>query len=1085
MPCVTIPVRSPSRRRTLHAPVHTARLAAFAWILLAMFTGLLGCGVSAGEAQIASLWDSTATPARVSDPDPNAVELGVKFRSSVAGSITGLRFYKGPGNGGTHVGHVWTATGALLGSLTFTGETASGWQQASFANPIPIQPNITYIASYHAPVGRYAADNNYFATTGVTSGSLSAPATAAAGGNGVYRYGAAGGFPTETYQASNYWVDVLFLPSGGTPDTTAPTVTSTTPSGGATAVNAGTTVTATFSEALNGATVNTATFLLRGPGGTGVPAAVSYNASNSVATLAPGSPLAASTTYTVTVVGGANGVKDVAGNALATDVIWAFTTAAEGGTECPCSLWSAGTTPATASHPDPNAVELGVKFQSSVAGAITGIRFYKGAGNTGPHVGHLWAATGALLGSVTFSGETASGWQQAGFASPITIQANTTYIASYHAPAGQYAVNGSYFAATGVASGPLSAPASGAAGGNGVYRYGPAGGFPSETFNASNYWVDVVFATSTGGGTPPPPPPPPGGTSPLLLVTSGGFSGYYAEILRAEGLNLFDSVDLSALSPELLAGYDAVLLAQAALTATHASILTDWVNAGGHLIAMRPDKRLAPLLGLTDAGTTLTNAYLLIATGSAPGAGLVNQTIQFKGTADRYTLSGATSLAALYSSVNTATANPAVTWRSVGPSGGSAAAFAFDLAQSVVHLRQGNPAWAGQERDGFPPVRSNDLYFGAASFDPQPDWVNLNKVAIPQADEQQRLLANLLIWTTRARKPVPRFWYLPRDLSAVVVMTGDDHGQGGTAGRFEQYLAASPPGCSVENWECVRSTSYLYPNSPLTDAQAAAYTRAGFEVSLHLNTGCANWNPASLDGMLGDSLFQFRSRYPSAGAPATHRTHCLVWSDYTSGAEVQRNHGIRADANYYYWPPGWIQNRPGLFTGSGMPMRFARADGSQVDAYQLTTQMTDESGQTYPFTVDTLLDRALGPLGYYGVFTANMHTDQVQSGGSDAIIASARARGVPVVSARQMLTWLDGRNGSELAGVSFGGGVLRFGVTAGDGATGLRAMVPMQGRSVTAVRRDGATIPFSTRTVKGIAYAVFAAQPGSYEVTFQ
>jgi hypothetical protein len=1077
----------PSRTILLAPPsgLRAAPARARAWSLAAFLAALLCLGVPLAQAQTVSLWDSTATPARLSDPDPNPVELGVKFRSSAAGSITGLRFYKGPGNGGTHTGRVWAASGALLGTLTFTNETASGWQQSSFANPIPLQANTTYIASYHAPVGRYAADNDYFATTGVTSGPLSAPATGAVAGNGVYRYGPAGGFPVETFQASNYWVDVVFLPSGGTPDTTPPTVTSTTPSGGATAVNVGTTVTAAFSEALNGSTVSAETFVLRGPGGSGVPATVGYNATNSVATLAPGSPLAASTTYTATVVGGANGVRDVAGNALATDVIWAFTTAAQGGTECPCSLWSPSTTPATASHPDPNAVELGVKFQSSVAGSITAIRFYKGTGNTGGHVGHLWTTGGALLGTATFSGETAAGWQQASFPSPIPIQANTTYIASYHAPAGQYAVNGSYFASTGVASGPLSAPASAAAGGNGVYRYGPAGGFPSDTFNATNYWVDVVFATSTGGGTPPPPPPPPAGTSPLLLVTSGGFSSYYAEILRAEGLNLFDSVDGSALSAGLLSGYDAVLLGEAALTATQVSLLTDWVNAGGHLVAMRPDKRLAPLLGLTDGGTTLTNAYLLIATGSAPGAGLVNQTIQFKGTADRYTLSGATALATLYSGVNTATANPAVTWRSVGPSGGSAAAFAFDLARSVVHLRQGNPAWSGQERDGFPPIRSNDLYFGAASFDPQPDWVNLNKVAIPQADEQQRLLANLLIWTTRARKPLPRFWYLPRDLSAVVLMTGDDHGTGGTAGRFEQFLAASPPGCSVESWECVRSTSYLYPNSPLTDAQAAAYTRAGFEVSLHLNTGCANWNPASLDGMLGDSLFQFRSRYPSAGAVETHRTHCLVWSDYTSGAEVQRNHGIRADANYYYWPPGWIQNRPGLFTGSGMPMRFARADGSLVDAYQLTTQMTDESGQTYPFTVDTLLDRALGPLGYYGVFTANMHTDQIQSSGSDAIIASARARGVPVVSARQVLTWLDGRNGSELGGLSFSGGVLRFGLAAGQGATGLRAMVPMQGRSVTAVRRDGASLPFSTRTVKGVAYAVFDAQTGTYEVTFQ
>jgi hypothetical protein len=102
------------------------------------------------------------------------------------------------------------------------------------------------------------------------------------------------------------------------------------------------------------------------------------------------------------------------------------------------------------------------------------------------------------------------------------------------------------------------------------------------------------------------------------------------------------------------------------------------------------------------------------------------------------TLNGASSVATLYADPSTATANPAVTLRSVGASGGQAAAFTFDLARSVVLTRQGNPAWVNQDRDGNAPVRSDDLFFGAKAGDVQPDWVNLNKVAIPQADEQQR-----------------------------------------------------------------------------------------------------------------------------------------------------------------------------------------------------------------------------------------------------------------------------------------------------------------------------------------------------------
>ena len=91
--------------------------------------------------------------------------------------------------------------------------------------------------------------------------------------------------------------------------------------------------------------------------------------------------------------------------------------------------------------------------------------------------------------------------------------------------------------------------------------------------------------------------------------------------------------------------------------------------------------------------------------------------------------------------------------------------------------------------------------------------------------------------------------------------------------------------------------------------------------------------------------------------------------------------------------------------------------------------MTDESGQTYPFTIDTLINRALGQEGYYGVFTANMHSDSLNSAGSDAIIASAQSNGVPVVSGRQLLTWLDGRNGSSFESLNWTVDTLSFSIS--------------------------------------------------------
>src|SRR5262249_5388746 len=111
---------------------------------------------------------------------------------------------------------------------------------------------------------------------------------------------------------------------------------------------------------------------------------------------------------------------------------------------CPCSIWTTSTSPGWMEN-DASAVELGVKFKADSNGYITGLRFYKYAQNTGTHIGSLWTTSGTKLGTVTFSGETASGWQQMMFASPVAVTANTTYVASYHTNAGYYAASSSGF----------------------------------------------------------------------------------------------------------------------------------------------------------------------------------------------------------------------------------------------------------------------------------------------------------------------------------------------------------------------------------------------------------------------------------------------------------------------------------------------------------------------------------------------------------------------------------------------------------------------------------------------------------------
>jgi uncharacterized protein (TIGR03437 family) len=139
----------------------------------------------------------------ITDPDTTAVELGMMFKSNVAGYVLGVRFYKGPQDTGTHLGHLWTSGGTLLASVTFTGETISGWQQALFSSPVAVAANTTYLVSYWAPAGHYPDDGGYF-SGGLDSGPLHAMTS-----NDFYTY-TKSSFPTGTWNASNYWVDLVF-----------------------------------------------------------------------------------------------------------------------------------------------------------------------------------------------------------------------------------------------------------------------------------------------------------------------------------------------------------------------------------------------------------------------------------------------------------------------------------------------------------------------------------------------------------------------------------------------------------------------------------------------------------------------------------------------------------------------------------------------------------------------------------------------------------------------------------------------------------------------------------------------------------
>ncbi|MBY5679871.1 DUF4082 domain-containing protein [Rhizobium leguminosarum] len=539
----------------------------------------------------------SATPAVVNTNDTSAVELGVKFQTSLAGTVTGIRFYKGNLDTGTHTGSLWSSTGTQLATLTFTNETASGWQTAYFTSPVSLTVGQTYTASYHTNAGHYSSTTGYF-TSNVTSGPLTAPAS----GNGVYRYGSTSQFPTSTFQSTNYWVDVMFTtPSSNTTPTAVADAGNATEKGGVangsggvvasgnvltndTDADAGDTKTVTAIRF--GATSGTLGTALNGTYGSLVLSAsgvYSYAVSETNAavqalrqstntlsdvfsyTMRDTAGATATANLTVT-IHGANDAPVLAvqtasqnatvGSAFSftlptttfTDVdsgeTLTYTATAADGSALPAwlafnattrtfsgtpttsgtygvrvtttdlgglaanetfnitatvapatySLFNTSSTPAQTNLNDGQQLEVGVKFQSNVIGDIAAIKFYRSANDNGQNVVDLWTTTGTRLATATFSNTTASGWQTVNFTTPVTIAANTTYIASYHTTGAYVATDG--FFANGVSNGPLSALSSAAAGGNGVYAYGGSattGLFPTSTFDSANYYADVVF----------------------------------------------------------------------------------------------------------------------------------------------------------------------------------------------------------------------------------------------------------------------------------------------------------------------------------------------------------------------------------------------------------------------------------------------------------------------------------------------------------------------------------------------------------------------------------------------------------------
>ena len=597
--------------------------------------------------------------------------------------------------------------------------------------------------------------------------------------------------------------------------------------------------------------------------------------------------------------------------------------------------------------------------------------------------------------------------------------------------------------------------------------------------------------------------------APILLVVNDSaankFGRYLGEILRAEGLNEFEVITLSAMTLTELNKHDLTILAETTLSAGEAATLTTYVNGGGRLIAMRPDSQIKALFDLGASAGTLADGYLKIddtalVNGTAPGSGLSTQTLQIHGGTDRYsTLAGAITVAQLYSDASTITAYPAV----VSDDTGRAAAFTYDLAKNVVYTRQSNPANADVDMDGDAVLRTIDLFqlSGGGS------WVDRDRIPVPQADEQQRLFARLVKQMAAQAKPVPQLWYFPGTAKTMLIITADAHAQP------ESYYQSEIDSLNAHGG---KATFYMSTGGGiLSEVIMETWRTQGHEFGMHpYRNPTSTMTYAALNQGFTDSVDQFGLFYdPPIPMSLTVRNHQISWQGWTDAADIAVNHGMVMDTNFYHWGQ-WLKKPDnswphGYITGSGQPMKFIKTDGTILNYYQQLTQLVDEqlfdvydlpgfdseqltSAQAIAVS-QQMIDASQA--GDYAALMTQFHLDYYGftsvKAWAESTMDYANTNNVPIWNADQWLSFTQTRHDANYNNVAWnsGTGNLTFDMAAtATAGVNLTTILPLShgGAPLLSVEVDSSPVSYNTQTIKGVnvAFVTVAAGNHSFVVTY-
>lgn len=605
---------------------------------------------------------------------------------------------------------------------------------------------------------------------------------------------------------------------------------------------------------------------------------------------------------------------------------------------------------------------------------------------------------------------------------------------------------------------------------------------------------------------------------PVLILTADKRSSYHwgkylGEILTTEGFPLWEIRDLDTAGGfNNLEAYGLVILArvEGTLPAGTAEALTAYLAGGGNVIAMQPADALSGLFGLQGPGTTHAGMYVGFdsagnVAGALPARGLPSGTLQILGNSLAYSLAGASRLATLYNPAGTATTLPAIT---VSPyQNGMAVAYAYDLAETVIHMRQGTPLnGAGTDLTGDGLFTTADLFqsvFGQPSVD-------LTRFHLAQTDVHMRYFAMVAKALLERRMPIPRIWYFPEDEPTLLVLNGvAENTSISNLQLFVDLLHRNSAGATfLMNSQVPIPDSYAsslmnFPPFPAITSGILPGSAPAFPVSPCTSELCQG---------IHDQVVWWDTYHSLTPFSRAVTTNDAVWEGWTEVVQYEVNEGLALDLSYLTYGD-WLWKADGTWahgsvTGSGQPMRFISTDGTLLPVYQQVVQLVDRQ----MMSIDGTALENLTPIAAAAVAVDMMDRsrfEQYQALGVqfsldnpltshewlELVLMEADARGIPAWSADRWLNFTELRNESRLEWLSWSDarGILIFTlnsahVTDPDFAMyqgdRLSLLIPLryQNRNLIGLRVNGLAVPIQSFLTAGSDDALLSGVPAGAQV---